>query len=161
MKKKQFYHFHHVKENKFPLNLKSIFILLLTIIMNISATVFGQISFVARDKPIREVLAIIEKQTRYRFFYNDDLIPVKKTVNMEVKNQSIENVLNKLFKRTEYSYTLMANNLVVISLKNNSRQTPDSSKVINKKTGNQFVRITLLLKATRRGSSSEAWESCL
>lgn len=126
--------------------------------LNISATGFGQISFIAKDKQIKEVFDIIEKQSKYRFFYNDDMISIKKVINMEVKGQSIEYVLNRLFERTGFAYKIMDNNLVVITLKNNSRQYRDSTKITDRTTGKPLAGVTFLMKSKTPYSSSDTCE---
>ena len=75
-------------------------ILMLVFTLNLSATGFGQISFEAKNKSIRDVFEILEKGTNYRFFYNDDLISVDKLVDMNVSDQNIEQILEKLFEST-------------------------------------------------------------
>jgi len=70
---------------------------MLVFTLHLSATGFGQISFEAKNMPIRDVFEILEKETGCRFFYNDDLIFVDKTVNMKVSDRNIDQVLNRLF----------------------------------------------------------------
>jgi hypothetical protein len=91
--------------------------LILVYSLSLSAVGLSQISFTATDKTIREVLEIIEKQSHYRFFYNDDIIPANIVVSMDVKNQSIQCVLDKLFERTEISFQIKDNDLIAITLK--------------------------------------------
>ena len=42
-----------------------------------------------RNKSVREILKMIEKQSNFRFFYNDEFSDLNKTVSLAVKNKKI------------------------------------------------------------------------
>lgn len=51
-------------------------VLILALTMQLSATVYSQstkFSMDFRGKTVREVMSLIEDQSRFRFFFNDDL----------------------------------------------------------------------------------------
>ena len=58
---------------------------------------FAQVSVSLKDKPIRQVLKTIEKNSKYRFFYNDEFTALNKTVSINVNNVSIDAALKILF----------------------------------------------------------------
>jgi hypothetical protein len=69
------------KKRKILLIMKISVILMVTFTLNISATGFGQFSFKAEGKTVRDVFDIIEKESNYRFFYNDEFESVSNIVD--------------------------------------------------------------------------------
>ncbi|RPI69937.1 MAG: hypothetical protein EHM47_13020, partial [Ignavibacteriales bacterium] len=105
------------KKCKILLIMKLSAILMVVFTLNISATGFGQFSFTAEGKTVREIFDIIEQGSNYRFFYNDEFESASKIVDLEVKNKDINQVLDKILAPTDYTYKVFENNLIVISLK--------------------------------------------
>src|SRR5450759_5193131 len=104
MKKILFSYSPHWRMSKILLCMKLTIILMLVFTLNLSATGFGQISLNEKGKSVKEVLGILEKQTNYRFFFNDDLKSIDDPVDIEVQDGNISEVLDKLFKSTEFDY---------------------------------------------------------
>jgi TonB-linked SusC/RagA family outer membrane protein len=103
-------------QSKVLLIMKFTALLLLTFTLNVSANGFGQdkISLKMKKTEISGVLHIIEKQTNYRFLYNDNLEDIREKVTINVKEASLDEVLNLLLEKTSLLYQKMENNLVVI-----------------------------------------------
>lgn len=57
------------------------------------------------NKTVKEVFQEIEKNTKFVFFYYDDL-DVNRKVTLKVKNQTIDNVLRQLFASTNNTYEI-------------------------------------------------------
>ena len=116
-------------------------ILMVVFTLNISAIGFGQFSFTAEGKTVREIFNIIEQGSNYRFFYNDEFESASKIMDLEVKNKDINQVLDKILASTDYTYKVFENNLIVISLKENIRELSDLQQkivrgVVNDEKGN-------------------------
>ena len=94
--------------------LTAMFILLFT--FNASADGSGQqkISLKVKNAQISNVLATIEKQTTYRFLYNNDLEGIRQKVNLSVQDADLKQVLDEILLNTDLGYEFMENNLVVI-----------------------------------------------
>lgn len=135
--------------------MKLTIILMLVFTLNLSATGFGQISFTARDKSIREIFTILEKETDYRFFYNNDLLSVDKKVDIEISDLNIEKVLEKLFVNTELTYRILENNLIVISPAIDQQQSVISGKVTDASTGAAIPGASVVVKGTGTGVNTD------
>jgi len=72
MKKKIVFYFSRWEKLKILLIMKLSTILVMVFTLNLSATSFSQFSFSIEGKKIRDVFQIIENESNYRFFYNDD-----------------------------------------------------------------------------------------
>lgn len=155
MKKLLFSYSPHRRMNKILLFMKMTIILMLVFTLNVSATGFGQISISEKGKSVKEVLGILEKETSYRFFYNDDLKSIDKMVDIEVQNGSINQVLDKLFESTEFNYKVLENNLIVITLESTQNQIIISGKVTDASTREGLPGVSIFAKGTANGVNSD------
>jgi len=155
MKKKSFLYSPDPRIRKILLSMKLAIILLVVFTVNLSATGFGQISLNAKDKSVKDVLEMLESETDYRFFYNDDLKSIDKVVDLEVENQSINQLLDKMFESTEFTYLAMENNLIVITLKADQQQITVSGKVTDASTGEALPGVSVVVKGTTIGVNSD------
>ena len=135
-------------------------ILMVVFSLSISATGFSQFTFTAEGKTVREIFNIIEQGSNYRFFYNDDFETASKVLDLDVKNQDINQVLDKILASTDYTYKVFENNLIVISLKGNVRELSDLQQkivrgVINDENGNPVPGVTVMVKGTTVGTTTD------
>ena len=102
--------------SKWLLIMKLTALLTLFFTLNVSANGFGQekINLRVKKTAIEDVLRSIEKQTNYRFLYNDNLDEIREKVSVNVKNAALTEVLNLVLGNTRLLYQLMENNLIVI-----------------------------------------------
>lgn len=128
---------------------------MLVFTLHLSATGFGQISFEAKNMPIRDVFEILEKETGCRFFYNDDLKFIDKTVNMKVSDQNIDQVLNRLFESTGLSYKKLDNDLVVVAPMKDLQQNVVTGKVTDASNGDPMPGVNILVKGTTIGTLTD------
>lgn len=128
---------------------------MLVFTLKLSATGFGQISFEAKNMSIRDVFGMLEKETNYRFFYNDDLISVDKTVEINVSDQNIDEILVTLLESTELGYRVLENNLIVVSPKSDLQQSTVSGRVVDASTGEGLPGVSIVLKGTSVGVNTD------
>jgi len=135
--------------------MKLTIILMLVFTLNLSATGFGQISFEARNKSIREVFVILEKETNYRFFYNDDLISVDKMVDLKISDQDIDEILDKMLESTGLGYKILENNLIVVTPKNEIQQNLVTGKVTDASSGEGLPGVSIVVRGTAVGVNTD------
>jgi len=85
-------------------------VLILAFTMQISATAYSQNTKFSMDfngKTIREVFKVIEDQSQFRFFFNDDFKLIDEKVDLNVKDVSVEAILDQLFSKSEISYKVL------------------------------------------------------
>ncbi|MFY9152279.1 MAG: SusC/RagA family TonB-linked outer membrane protein [Prolixibacteraceae bacterium] len=98
-------------------------LLILAVTMQISATVYSQSTKFSMDfkgKTVREVFNIIEDQSRFRFFFNDDFKLIDEKVDLIVKEVSVESILDQLFLNSDITYRVLPNDLIVLTTSQNS-----------------------------------------
>jgi hypothetical protein len=60
--------------------------------LNLGASVYSQNTKFSLDlngKTVREVFQILEQQSQFRFFYNDDFNYIDNVVSMNIENQNV------------------------------------------------------------------------
>lgn len=82
-----------------------------------------QVTMKKSNAPLSSVIAELEKDSGYTFFYNDDQINLNKKISIDVTGASLETVLNQLFKNTDYSYRIVNNQIVISKTSGSSRDT--------------------------------------
>ena len=95
---------------------------------------------------LTKVFKAIEKQAKYRFVYKTETIP-DNTVSIEVKNASLEEVLQIVLDNTPLTYRKVNNKIVVIT---NAIAKTVTGKVTNNK-GEALVGVSVLEQGTSNG----------
>ena len=135
--------------------MKLTIILLFFFVFNASASGFGQQKITLNtNAEIASILTQIEKQTNYRFLYNNALPELKKQVSLEVQNTELKDVLDQVFKGTGLSYQFMENNLVVI--KDLASPANDVKAVVTGRVtgenGTALTGVSVQIKGTTKGT---------
>jgi len=106
---------------------------------------------------IRKVLQEIEDQTEYYFMYNGKFVNVERTVSINANNQSISEVLNKLFENTGISYHI-EDRQIALSENFTPNRTQQEKKVSGKITtpdGEAIPGATVSVKGTTNGTITD------
>ena len=72
-----------------------------------------QLTLHLENKTLIEVMSAIEKKSDYKFYYNTNVLDLKRRVNIEVVNETIPVVLEKLFASTKISYQINGRDVVL------------------------------------------------
>jgi hypothetical protein len=93
--------------------------LLIIISIQLSAKNFAQqkISLDSERTDIQTVFKMIEKQSNYRFFYSNDVLPANKEVTAQFKDAYVEVILNKILDGLPVTWKLIDDKNIVISYK--------------------------------------------
>jgi TonB-linked SusC/RagA family outer membrane protein len=147
------------KKFKLLLIMKLSTILLIVFTLNTYAEGFGQISINTEGKSILEILTTIERESNYRFFYNDDFLKIDK-VDMNITDKNIFETLDLLLESSNYTYKLYDNNLIVISLNDSSisQVQPQQNTVrgtIVDVESNPLAGVSVSVKGTTNGTLSD------
>jgi len=98
--------------------MKFSFIILFVSIVQASASVYSQttrLDLKVENKSMREVLKLIEQESNFRFFYNDEFNELTKNVNIEVESKKINFILDQLLADSDVTYKILENNVVVLT----------------------------------------------
>ncbi|HRI20952.1 MAG TPA: SusC/RagA family TonB-linked outer membrane protein, partial [Panacibacter sp.] len=136
-------------------------VLIMVFSLHAAADGFGQqkISLKFKKTEIASILASIEKQTNYRFLYNNDLAGLKQKVDLSVQDADLKEVLDQMFTKTELSYELMQNNLVVIKMGDDETAYEVKAIVTGKVTGDNNMPLSgvaIQVKGSNKGTVTNA-----
>lgn len=100
--------------------------LLIGINFAVQASGFGQkVTLNVKNEPIERVFDAINKQTKYRFLYNDALITKNvPAVSLKVKNESLERVLQKLFSELNLDYKIISRTISITTKESIGKPIP-------------------------------------
>lgn len=86
-----------------------------------------RISLHINNKPIKDIFSVIENQSDFVFFYSDNVIDTNKKISISANNETIADVLNRVFSFTNSTYVISGKQIYVshktrASNKNNIEQ---------------------------------------
>lgn len=147
-----------MESNQFCRRLKFIRTLLILLIMLVPfQLIMAQITLSTSRTNLGTVIKQIQAQSSYQFFYSDKLSSVT-VAPLNMKNASLEAVLNSLLKGTNISYKvedsivyLAEKNASEVSLKADQQQQTVSGTVTDSK-GEPLIGVSILVKGTENGT---------
>ena len=100
-----------------------VLVLLLAMGLQVSAKAFTQpLTITLRGASLDKVFYEIKKQSGYLFIYSDKQLENTSAVTINVKNASLEHVLDLCFRNQPVSYKIVENTIVVIPRNNANYQ---------------------------------------
>jgi TonB-linked SusC/RagA family outer membrane protein len=142
---------------------KITFLLFFVGLLQVSAASYAQatkLNLKLTNVSIVEVFEKIEAQSEFRFFYDNSQIDLKQKVSVDISNVKVEDVLNDVFKNTNFTYEVMDRHILVTS-KNSSPNsgTQDVAKVtgtvINAADKEPIPGVTVVVKGTTTGTITD------
>lgn len=155
----------HEKESDCPnFNLyirimKLLLIQLFVFVFAVSAnTKAQQITFTVKNASVKEVFTEVKKQTKYRFFYNDELLSGISKVTLKVDRVSIEEVLNKVFEGAALTYHIRDQSITIVAKNNrnpvNAADFILAGQVLDK-NGIGLPGVSVKIESTNNGASTD------
>jgi TonB-linked SusC/RagA family outer membrane protein len=140
--------------------MKFIALLLTVCLVNISASVYSQntkLSLDVESRSIKDVLKLVESQSKFRFLYNEEFLGLDRPVSLNLKDCRVEDVLNKLFDKQDLTYKVFDNNLIVITPSGIIlKQTAKVSGVVtDANTGDPLPGVNIVLEGTTLGTITD------
>ncbi|MDR2473343.1 MAG: TonB-dependent receptor [Tannerella sp.] len=123
-----------------------------------SAGIYAGTTFLSikvKNKPIREVFSQIESQSKFVFFYHDDALDLDRKVSVDVTNETIDKILDILFKNSDSTYKISDRQIFI--QKANFETVEPQQKVITVEgtvtdhSGETLPGVTIRIKGTTRG----------
>jgi TonB-linked SusC/RagA family outer membrane protein len=95
------------------LKVKLTIIILTTVILQVSASSYAQITLREKDAPLEKVIQKIRKQIGYDIFYNATMLKNAKPVTLSVNNAPIQEVLDLCFKGQPLTYRIEQKTIII------------------------------------------------
>ncbi len=149
---------------KMLLYMKLTFVIsLVAVLQTLAAVSYSQtttLSINMKNVTVQTVLQQIEDQSEFYFLYSRSLIDVDRTVDVQVKDAKIGEVLNTLFKGTDVSYKVDGRQIVLSKKSENSSFEMQQQKTVSGKvtdsTGGSLPGVSVVVKGTTTGSITDA-----
>jgi len=100
-----------------------------------------------------DVLSKIEDESEFFFLFNQKLLDVDRQVNVDVKNESIANILSGIFEKTNVSF-LVKDRQIILTTDNSATLTEQERKISGKVTdqsGQPIPGASVVVKGTTTG----------
>lgn len=137
------------------------FVLTTLICMHLAVLAHAQntLSIVVKKERLKNVLELIERQSEYRFLYNDNPIIENKIVTLKMREVTLEKVLKQLLQGTGIVYKLNANNLVVLSVAANEEmsellQLKAITGKVTDESGKPLAGVTVQAKGSAKATTT-------
>ena len=91
--------------------------LLVAFLSLLCANVFAQsqkVTVKVTNEPLSQVIQQIERQTNYRFSYRDVVLDSQRNVTVDLKDASVQEVLNEAFSGRNLSYNILSDRSIVV-----------------------------------------------
>lgn len=130
--------------------------LIIGILLSVSTYVKAnaqQINIEAKNQSIEQIFKEIEKQTNYRFFFNNDCFDADQRISLSVKNVELKEVLEKILDE-RYKYEIQ-DRLIIISLNTLSQKNIEIRGIVKDSEGAPLPGATVQVKGTTYGAVSD------
>lgn len=139
--------------------MKILCILLTVASLQLAARGYSQgISLSLKDASLEKVFQLVEKQSAYSFVYSQEAMAQAKPVSIEVRNETLENVLRLCFKDQPLRYSVNGRFIIIkIPEKKNEMVKEDidlRGKVVNE-NGDPLAGVTVSVKNSNLATSTD------
>ena len=137
-------------------------ILLFSFCLNVCANGYGQkISITRTNASLQKVFADIRKQAGYHFMYTSDLLEKAGKINLDVKDETIENVLNACFKNQPLTYSIVEKVVVIKEKIPMHPEIPRAvlisiSGIVTGENGEGLEGVNITVRGRARGTTTNA-----
>ncbi|WP_278352386.1 SusC/RagA family TonB-linked outer membrane protein [Chryseobacterium gleum] len=137
--------------------------LLLFLLLVLPSSFMGkaqQITLRVHKAPLIEVIKDIREQTQYAFVFNAGEVKKASPVSIHIKSQSIERVLDEIFKQQPFDYEIKEKTIFITPKKDNQKkQPPQGQKTIRGRVtnsiGTALSGVTVLITGTALGTKTD------
>ncbi|SHG62062.1 TonB-linked outer membrane protein, SusC/RagA family [Pedobacter caeni] len=114
-----------------------------------------RVSLNFKSADFKKLIDAIQKQSPYHFIFSEKKIPLNK-INIQVSNEEVSKVLDRVLAGSAYTYKLLPNHLIVIRAGNTELNTRMiSGKVLNE-SGQPLPGSSIKVKGTDFSSTTDA-----
>jgi len=133
-------------------------------LLGASASTYSQstkLSFSFDKISVKEAFKQIEKNSEFVFFYNEDLIDVNAMVSLNVKDETVESILNEILIGTDNTFKIYDRQIVILPaekkvsptfINSEQPQRKEVSGSVNDGSGQPIPGVSVVVKGTTLGT---------
>ncbi|MCH5226634.1 MAG: SusC/RagA family TonB-linked outer membrane protein [Muribaculaceae bacterium] len=138
------------------INFRRLILILITVVLFSSTIEAKNLTVNFSNTPLEKVMAEIKKQSGYEFVYQKNLVDGNEPVTMNLKNVSIEQILNRLFVDSDIAYEIIDKTIVLSKAPDNSpffkRQV---TGIVTDSEDEPLVGVSVFVEGTTTGASTD------
>ncbi len=143
--------------------MRLIFLFVFAGLMQVSASLYSQttkLNLSLQNTRLEDVLEAIEEQSEYRFAYSAEYIDLNRYIDVDIRDKTINEVLNAIFKDTDVKYMVDNRHIMLYSGKNSEilnslQQQRNISGQVTDTSGNPLPGVTVIIKGTTHGAITD------
>ncbi len=111
------------------------------------------------EKPVAEILEQIEQQSDFRFFYNSELVDVRRKVTVNVSGEDIFAVLDRLFKDSDIRYQVAGKDIILspeAALSGMDASVKKITGTVTDQNGEPVIGANVIARGTSIGTVTDA-----
>jgi len=139
----------------------SVFFLLLFVAQTFATVTYSQqtrLTLKMQGAKVIDVLGKIEDESQFYFLFNQKLVDVERRVDVDVKNESVEKILNGIFGNTNVSYVVKDRQIVLTTgniEQGVSQQQKSVSGKVTDSSGSSLPGVSVVVKGTTNGTITD------
>ncbi len=143
--------------------MKLTLLFLMIAFVHVSANVYSQqtkFSLSIENVTIRDALKQIEDESNFFFLYKSENINVSNKVTIQIKNRTIEEILDRLFKGTDIHYEIVNRQIVLTNSWKGSSEFQQQQRnihgTVRNVQGDPIPGVTVIVKGTTNGTITDS-----
>jgi len=134
----------------------TLFLIFLSVTQLLAVDSYSQnarINMKMTNQSVKAVLAEIQNQSEFYFMFNSKIVDVERKVDIKAENEKINEVLSKLFTKTDIAYTVVDRQIVLFSTRSLAEQQPGKklSGKVTDSSGGALPGVSVVVKGTSSG----------
>lgn len=120
-----------------------------------------KISLNEKNAPLQKVFKAIQKQSGFRFFYKDELLRQAGKIDINVRNASVEEVLDRCFRDIPLTYSIIEKTIIVKQkimpsvIEVEAAPTAEINGLIRDPDGKPLAGVSIKNKRTGKGTATD------
>ncbi len=151
----------------FNLKMKLTTFLLIISIFKIEASNYAQntkITLNLNNVTIEKVLKEIEMKTEFKFLFSKDDVNVNKLVSVNVRNEKVKDILNKIFLEMPVSFELLNKQIIIKNTPKEKEENPinllidqqnEIKGLVTDSNGTPLPGVSIIVVGTSRGTTTD------
>lgn len=131
-----------------------VFLLCSTLLLEVCAQ-RTTLSVNVHNRPVYEILELLEKQTSFSFIYDANVVDVSYQLSLHTQEENIFDILNTIFKNTDIAYTVI-NQQIILNRKeiftSVNQQIKEVKGIVTDEGNEPIIGANILLTGTTSGT---------
>lgn len=118
----------------------------------------GKITLKVSNKPIQEVLGLIEKQCSYIFVYNSQTVNLSKRITVNLTSTSINEVMGVILQGTNLTYEISDRQVLIFAKpdqKKSQTKSITASGMVKDESGEPLIGVSVQIKGSSEGTITD------